>query len=84
MAKDPVCGMEVNEKESKNKTNYQGQEYHFCSPGCKDKFTQNPSQFAGQNQPQGQGQQRQQPQGQRQQPQGQQGQHKEGQKKFGT
>ena len=46
MARDPVCNMEVNEKDSKIQTKYQGQNYYFCSEGCKQKFDQDPQQYA--------------------------------------
>jgi YHS domain-containing protein len=45
MAKDPVCGMEVNEKTAKWKTNYAGKTYYFCSEGCKQMFEKNPKKF---------------------------------------
>lgn len=51
---DPVCGMQVDEKQSAAQSEYKGQTYHFCSQGCKAKFDQNPQQYvrgAGQTQP---------------------------------
>jgi len=45
MAKDLVCGMEVDEKSAKYKTDYKGKTYYFCSPGCKSKFEGNPDGF---------------------------------------
>ncbi len=53
MAKDPVCGMQVDEKKAAGKSEYQGQTYYFCSPGCKQMFDQNPAQYAA-NKSQGQ------------------------------
>jgi YHS domain-containing protein len=46
--------MEVNEKSAAAKTTYQGREYFFCSPKCKDSFDKNPQHYAktGQEQPQ--------------------------------
>ncbi|MFA5410771.1 MAG: permease [Candidatus Omnitrophota bacterium] len=41
MAKDPVCGMQVNE-ESAIKLTKGAQDYFFCSPGCRDKFQKKP------------------------------------------
>jgi len=38
MAKDPVCGMDVNEKKTKWKTSYAGKTYYFCAEGCKRRF----------------------------------------------
>jgi len=37
MAKDPVCGMEVDERQA-IKVTKDGQDYFFCSSHCKDKF----------------------------------------------
>lgn len=45
MAKDPVCGMEVDEKKAKWKSVYGGKTYYFCAPGCKAQFEKNPGQF---------------------------------------
>lgn len=42
MAKDLVCGMEVDEKHAKLKTSYKGKTYYFCSPSCKSTFEKNP------------------------------------------
>jgi len=41
MAKDPSCGMEVNEKEAEGKglvSTKEGKKYYFCSLSCKEKF----------------------------------------------
>jgi|DewCreStandDraft_5_1066085.scaffolds.fasta_scaffold00263_24 YHS domain-containing protein len=49
MAKDPVCGMQVDEQEARQKglvSEYQGQTYSFCGPGCKREFEQNPQRYA--------------------------------------
>ncbi|MEM3056116.1 MAG: YHS domain-containing protein, partial [Candidatus Bathyarchaeia archaeon] len=32
MARDPVCGMEVDEKTTRYKSTYEGETYYFCSP----------------------------------------------------
>ncbi len=48
MAKDLVCGMEVNEKEAEIKglvTEYKGEKYYFCAPACKRHFEKNPEKF---------------------------------------
>ncbi|MHB8758088.1 MAG: YHS domain-containing protein [Bacillota bacterium] len=47
MAKDPVCGMNVDESTAKAKSEYQGQTYYFCAPGCKAAFDKNPEQYLG-------------------------------------
>ncbi len=45
MAKDTVCGMEVDEKKAPAKTEYKGKTYYFCAPGCKKAFVQNPDKY---------------------------------------
>ncbi|MBI3040658.1 MAG: YHS domain-containing protein [Chloroflexi bacterium] len=45
MAKDPVCGMDVNEKTAAGKSEHMGKTYYFCSPGCKKAFDANPSKY---------------------------------------
>jgi YHS domain-containing protein len=45
MAKDPVCGMGVNEREAAEKSEYNGKVYYFCSPGCKKMFDKDPESF---------------------------------------
>jgi P-type Cu+ transporter len=40
MAKDPVCGMFVEEKPSSIRYNKDGREYYFCSKQCLNEFTQ--------------------------------------------
>jgi Cu+-exporting ATPase len=47
MAKDPVCGMMVDEKSAAGKSEYQGQTYYFCSPGCKLSFDKEPDKYVG-------------------------------------
>jgi YHS domain-containing protein len=47
MAIDPVCKMEVDEKTAKFKTEYKGETYYFCSPGCKKAFEENPEEYIG-------------------------------------
>jgi len=47
MAKDPVCGMSVDEKTSKLKSEYMGKTYYFCNQSCKTAFDKNPSKYAG-------------------------------------
>ena len=45
-ARDPVCGMQVDEREPAAKASFEGRDYYFCSQSCKEKFEQNPSQYA--------------------------------------
>ncbi len=46
MAKDPVCGMDLDEKTAL-RSEYKGQTYYFCSPGCKRSFDQEPEKYVG-------------------------------------
>ncbi len=45
-AKDPVCGMMVDERRAAGTSMYQGKSFYFCSPGCKNSFDKNPAKFA--------------------------------------
>ena len=45
MAIDPVCGMEVDEKTATIKSEYKGQTYYFCAPGCKAFFDKDPEKY---------------------------------------
>jgi len=55
MAKDPVCGMMVDEKKAKLKSDYDGKTYYFCAPSCKATFDKSPEKFAGSSSPSGHG-----------------------------
>ncbi len=44
MARDPVCGMEV-ESPSPYTTEHDGKQYEFCSTDCQKKFTDNPQKY---------------------------------------
>ncbi|MBI2653699.1 heavy metal translocating P-type ATPase [Candidatus Woesearchaeota archaeon] len=41
MAKDPVCGMEVDERKARFKLVKKGKKHYFCSKNCYDKFNKN-------------------------------------------
>jgi YHS domain-containing protein len=45
MVKDPVCGMNIDEKKAAGTTAYTGTMYYFCSPNCKAEFDKNPSKY---------------------------------------
>lgn len=45
MAIDPVCGMDVNEKNPPAKTEYNGTVYYFCSHNCRNTFEEDPEEF---------------------------------------
>lgn len=47
MVKDLVCGMNVDPPKAAAQSQHHGKTYYFCSQGCKQKFDQNPTQFAG-------------------------------------
>lgn len=46
MAKDPVCGMDVAEKNAPASSEYEGRTWYFCAPGCKREFESNPEKYA--------------------------------------
>jgi len=39
--------MRVDEPRAAGRSDYQNQTYYFCSAGCKQRFDQNPQQYAG-------------------------------------
>jgi len=45
MAKDPVCGMDVDEKTAAATLEYQGKTYYFCALGCKKAFDTDPEKY---------------------------------------
>ncbi len=45
-ARDPVCGMAVNPQSAAGQSEYGGQTYYFCSPGCKKAFDAEPQKYA--------------------------------------
>jgi Cu+-exporting ATPase len=45
MVKDPVCGMNVDEKTAALKSEYMGKTYYFCNQSCKEVFEKNPQRF---------------------------------------
>ncbi len=47
MVMDPVCGMEIDPAQAAGKSEYQGETYYFCSPGCKREFDKHPEQYVG-------------------------------------
>ena len=38
MVKDPVCGMQIDEKTAAGSSEYKGETYYFCAPVCKARF----------------------------------------------
>lgn len=45
MAIDPVCLMEVDEASAQWTSEYKGQTYYFCAPGCKVSFDEDPEKY---------------------------------------
>ena len=45
MAKDSVCGMNVDPKTAKYKSDYEGETYYFCNMHCKMQFDKEPEKF---------------------------------------
>jgi Cu+-exporting ATPase len=48
MARDPVCGVEVNEQQAAGRSEYEGEPYDFYSSRCKEQFDQIPERYTGQ------------------------------------
>ena len=46
MVKDPICGMMVDEKTAKFKSDYNGKTFYFCAATCKATFEKNPAKYA--------------------------------------
>lgn len=45
-AKDPVCGMVIEESDAVGTSEYEGKRYYFCSDDCKTSFDENPEDYA--------------------------------------
>jgi Cu+-exporting ATPase len=45
MTKDPVCGMELDEKGAAATSKHGGQTYYFCSEQCKKAFEKKPESY---------------------------------------
>jgi Cu+-exporting ATPase len=45
LAKDPVCGMSVNEKKAAGSSAFGGKTYYFCSANCKTEFDKMPAKY---------------------------------------
>ncbi|HXG51384.1 MAG TPA: YHS domain-containing protein [candidate division Zixibacteria bacterium] len=45
MAKDPVCGMNVEEQKAAGTSEYKGRTYFFCCRSCKEKFDRDPEKY---------------------------------------
>lgn len=45
MVKDPVCGMQIDEKSAVGKSDYKGKTYYFCSSHCLESFNKQPDKY---------------------------------------
>ena len=43
--RDPVCGMTVDPQNSKHRFEHAGRIFHFCSAGCREKFSADPAAY---------------------------------------
>lgn len=46
MARDPVCGMELQEKKAAARATHEGKTYYFCAAACREAFTKAPERYA--------------------------------------
>ncbi len=51
MVVDVVCGMEIDEKTAKYKSEFAGKAYYFCGPMCKLEFDENPKKYISEKPP---------------------------------
>jgi Cu+-exporting ATPase len=49
--RDPVCGMSVDPTTSRHRFDYHGETYHFCSAGCRTKFSADPQSYLDKTEP---------------------------------
>ena len=47
MALDPICGMQVEEREGAQSAEYAGETHYFCSSDCLERFDSQPDLFTG-------------------------------------
>ena len=45
MAMDPVCGIEVDERNLEFQTQFAGKKYFFCSEDCRKEFESEPQEY---------------------------------------
>jgi YHS domain-containing protein len=45
MMRDPVCGMSVDERNTKLVSERGGKKFYFCSPACRAAFDKDPEKF---------------------------------------
>lgn len=50
---DPVCHMDIDPATAAGTSEYKGQTYYFCSPGCKNAFDKEPEKYLSETNQQG-------------------------------
>jgi Cu+-exporting ATPase len=45
MARDPICGMDVDRDQAAARSEHGGRTFYFCSMACKTQFDKNPAQY---------------------------------------
>jgi YHS domain-containing protein len=45
MTKDPVCGMDIEETQAVARSDFEGDDYWFCSKRCQEAFDRNPKAY---------------------------------------
>ncbi len=45
LAKDPVCGMDVDPRTAEHRFDFRGRTFYFCSAGCRTKFAADPGRY---------------------------------------
>jgi YHS domain-containing protein len=45
MSRDPVCSMDVDEKDAAASADYEGDRYYFCCEECRDRFVADPERY---------------------------------------
>ncbi len=45
MKRDPVCKVDLDEKDAAATASYKGDSYHFCSEECKHRFEGDPERY---------------------------------------
>ncbi len=50
-AKDPVCHMMVEKSKPRATSEYRGETYYFCAPGCKHVFDEDPQKYLSSDKP---------------------------------
>jgi YHS domain-containing protein len=46
---DPVCWMQIEESDAAGTSEHHGRTHYFCSTQCKEKFDENPDNYAKQS-----------------------------------